>query len=127
MKTETINALRQLQEDIHHNNAQAGWWTDLKIMEMVGLSPDHFLSKLCLVHSEVSEACEGFRKNLKDDHIIHRDMAEVELADAVIRILDLAGGYGLDVAGAMADKLEYNKKRADHKIENRLKDGGKLV
>jgi hypothetical protein len=46
-------------------------------------------------------------------------MFEVELADAVIRIFDLAGGYGLDLGGALAEKLEYNASRADHKPENR--------
>jgi DNA-directed RNA polymerase subunit alpha len=58
-----------------------------------------------------------------DDHLVNRPMLEVELADAVIRILDMAGGLGLDVAGAIAEKLNYNDSRADHKPENRAKDG----
>lgn len=52
-------------------------------------------------------------------------MLEVELADAVIRIFDMAGGLDLDLGGALVEKLEYNKNRADHNIEERLKDGGK--
>jgi hypothetical protein len=52
-------------------------------------------------------------------------MLEVELADAVIRIFDMAGGLGLDVGGAIAEKLVYNGKRADHKPENRRDVGGK--
>ena len=51
-------------------------------------------------------------------------MEEVELADTVIRIMDYAGRWGLDIGGAIMEKLEYNKNRADHKIENR-KLGGK--
>ena len=51
----------------------------------------------------------------------------MELADAVIRIMDLAGAVGLDLGGAVAEKLDYNQKRADHKPENRAKDGGKKV
>ena len=83
------------------------------------------VQKLCLTHSEVSEAMEGHRKGLMDDKLPHRSMLEVELADAVIRISDLAGALNLDLGGAITEKLEYNRNRADHKIENRLKDGGK--
>ena len=52
-------------------------------------------------------------------------MIEVELADAMIRILDLAGALQLDLAGAMQEKLAFNKTREDHQIENRMKDNGK--
>jgi hypothetical protein len=52
-------------------------------------------------------------------------MAEVELADAVIRICDYASRWGYDLGGAIVDKLAHNAQRADHKIENRAKNGGK--
>jgi len=81
--------------------------------------------KLCLIHSEVSEAMEGYRKGLQDDHLTHRSMIEVELSDAAIRIFDLAGALGLDLGGAIAEKLQYNQSRADHRPENRAKEGGK--
>lgn len=80
---------------------------------------------LALIHSEVSEAMEGFRKDLYDDHLPHRKMAEVELADAVIRIFDLAGRENLDIGGALVEKLKYNTQRLDHKIEYREKENGK--
>lgn len=44
-----------------------------------------------------------------DDKIPHRSMLEVELADALIRICDMAGGLGLDLEGAVLEKLEYNQ------------------
>jgi len=77
---------------------------------------------LCV--SELSEALEGDREDLMDDHLPDRKMLEVELADAVIRVFDMAGGLELDIAGAIAAKLQYNCDRADHKLENRL-NGGK--
>ena len=60
-----------------------------------------------------------------DDHLPHRLMIEVELADAVIRIADLAGALGIDLGGAVQEKLQYNAQRADHKPEARSARGGK--
>ena len=54
-------------------------------------------------------------------------MLEVELADAVIRLLDTAGGLGLDIPGALVEKMVYNETREDHTIESRLKQGGKRI
>ena len=50
---------------------------------------------------------------------------EVELADSIIRIFDLAESRGFNLGQTIYEKLEYNKSRADHKKENRLKEGGK--
>lgn len=80
---------------------------------------------LALSHSELSEALEGHRKNLKDDKLPHRKMLEVELADAIIRIFDISAGLGLDLGGAFVEKMEYNRTRKDHSLEERMKEGGK--
>jgi NTP pyrophosphatase (non-canonical NTP hydrolase) len=119
-----VHALDSLIEKIHGGNIKAGWWTDLKTGEPLDRNVGEML---CLVHSEVSEAMEGYRKNLMDDHLPDRPMIEVELADTLIRILDIAGGLKLDLAGAIRDKVEYNKHRADHKLENRQKPDGKKI
>lgn len=103
---------------------ESGWWTDPKTGESLK-GKRNVGEMLCLIHSEISEAMEGHRKNLMDDKLPHRKMIEVELADAMIRIMDLAGGLGLDLGGALVEKLAYNTKRLDHKPENRTKDGGK--
>lgn len=103
--------------------ANKQWWTDLKTGEYPIQRNKGEL--LCLVHSEISEAMEGVRKNLMDDKLPHRTMEEVELVDALIRIFDYAGNYGLDLEGAYQEKMEYNRNRADHKREARLAENGK--
>jgi NTP pyrophosphatase (non-canonical NTP hydrolase) len=106
----------------HDASLAAGWWHDLKTGELI---EPNIGEKLMLIVSEVSEAMEGARKNLMDDKLPHRKMIEVELADAVIRIGDLCGRLGLDLGGAIAEKLEFNAIRPDHKKENRLGENGK--
>lgn len=114
------NAVSTLQEACHGAALAAGWWpagsTDNPLM---------FASKLMLIVSEVAEAMEGDRKGLMDDHIPTRPMREVELADVLIRVFDLAGAYGMDLAGAVVEKMEFNRTRIDHKIEARAAAGGK--
>lgn len=106
----------------HGASIAAGWYKNPKTGEKLERNRGEML---CLIHSEISEAMEGERKALMDDKLTHRPMPEVELADAIIRIFDYAGYCGYDVAGAVIEKLRYNKTREDHKIENRKKEGGK--
>ena len=116
---------KALAKRCHMQSKRAGWWNDLETGEPLELTPERFAQKLCLIHSEISEAMEGHRKGLMDDKLPHREMVEVELADALIRIFDLAGYAGYDVVDAALEKLDFNASRADHKIENRAADGGK--
>lgn len=121
--TKTAVAGIAAAQDLCHGIAKAGgWWTDLATGQPKVRNKGELLM---LIVSEVAEAMEGERKDLMDDHLPHRKMAEVELADVLIRVFDYAGGHGYDLAGAVAEKLAYNQQRADHKMENRVKDGGK--
>lgn len=123
--TNTAIAVNSLVDKCHGAAKEAGWWIDPKTGESITSNPYCFSNKLMLTVSELSEAMEGDRKNLMDDKLPHRTMREVELADAVIRIFDLAGAYGMDLGGAVSEKLAFNAARPDHKLENRIKDGGK--
>jgi len=116
------NALRDI---CHGDSFAAGWWINHKTGADARDNPMCFSQKLCLIHSEISEAMEGDRKSLQDTHLPNRYMREVELADALIRIFDLAGAYGMDIGGALAEKLEYNRNRLDHKLSARSAEGGK--
>lgn len=118
-------AVGLIQYLCHSASRSAGWWHDLHTGEPIIERPHVVGEKLMLVVSEVAEAMEGHRKNLMDDKLPHRKMVEVELADAVIRIADLAGALGLDLGGAIAEKLAFNAVRPDHKREARLAEGGK--
>lgn len=117
---ETYHPLNDLAARVHKANAK--WWVDLNTGEPLKRNVGELLM---LTVSELAEAMEGDRKNLMDDKLPHRKMFEVEIADAIIRIFDIAGGMGLDLGGAFEEKMAFNAVRADHSIEGRKAADGK--
>jgi hypothetical protein len=112
--------LNLLASVCHKQNEK--WWHNPATGERLDRNRPEMIA---LMHSELSECLEGERKNLMDDHLPHRPQAEVELADAIIRILDYAAGFGYDIGGAFVEKTIYNATRADHTNASRLSANGK--
>ena len=86
--------IKEMSEEVHRNAVDHGWWE--------GVRPIPEL--LCLVHSEVSEALEAYRKGDT------KNFAE-ELADIVIRVMDMAQGFDIDLEREIIRKHEINKSR----------------
>lgn len=116
-KADTIN---QLAGECHVANMK--WWYNPATGERIIRNRGEMLM---LMVSELAECMEGERKDLMDTHLPNRKMAEVELADAMIRLMDYAAGLGYDLGGAFIEKMAYNAKRADHTDAARLAAGGK--
>ena len=136
-----INNLTDMAKEIFLSNRKVGWWSEEDLNSLTRPYYDEgkqvikyskqgsqlIATKLCLVHSEVSEALEGMRKGSMDEHLKDEEMFGVELADVLIRVLDLAGACHIDIGSLVAKKYAYNQQRADHKMENRMSAGGKSI
>ncbi|MCU0336325.1 MAG: hypothetical protein MUF12_00550 [Sediminibacterium sp.] len=118
--------ISELQSLVHQNAKDKGFYDD---------SYPNFGEKCMLIVSEVSEALEAHRKanwaklrafdtpknsqialtdaewfNIRFESLI-KDTVEDELADALIRILDLSGWLGIDLERHVALKMQYNAGR----------------
>lgn len=79
----------------------------------------NFGEKLALVHGELSEALEYYRKgNTPSDHIPEFSGVEEEFADVIIRLMNIAERMNLRVPQAMLAKQGFNANRP-------FKHGGK--
>lgn len=116
-----IAILPNILRDICHQ-ANAHWWRNPETGETLDRN---FGEMIALAHGELSEALEGHRKDAQDDHLPEFKSVDVELADVMIRVFDIAGGLKIDLGKALVAKLQYNATRADHTDAARTAPGGK--
>lgn len=97
-----VKEWNELARSVHENAKDKGFWDKDR----------NNGEALCLIHSEISEALEALRSdNAPDKHLSEFLGVEIELADAVIRIMDLAHGRNWRVGEAILAKHEFNKTR----------------
>ena len=95
--------IAELQKAVHALAVEKGWYDNTRTEPEL----------LCLIHSEVSECLEGIRHgNPPSDKVPMISQAEEELADVIIRVLDMAAHYGWDMEQAVCIKHGYNTTRA---------------
>lgn len=120
---EFVRTFNALQSEAHATMKEKGWWNSRRNLEIAAETHSPALCEfakvtnqmamLMLMATELAEAAEGLRHgNPPDDKVPQFTAAEAELADVILRIMDMAEAYGWDVAGAIIAKAEMNKGRA---------------
>lgn len=92
--------LNDLAKDIHQSNIIKGFYEeDKNLGEM-----------LALIHSELSEVLEVIRVDeaMTSEKIPPHPAVGEELADVLIRVLDLSAHMGIDISSCVEAKMVYN-------------------
>lgn len=119
-------SLRDLQGAIHALAIEKGWWEahTVRTDGSFEITTDQVISKIALIHAELSEAVEEARKSPHYSEIYYESEKPegfaVELADVLIRTLDLFGALGIDAAEVVRIKHGFNRTRPH-------RHGGKLA
>ena len=108
--------LKQMQKRAHDTAKAKGWWEKEQDIDGDVIAAVVDIPKaLCLIHSEVSEGLESCRRD--EAHMWFRDDGKPEglaseLADVVVRCMDLCGALGIDLESAILTKMSFNDLRS---------------
>lgn len=113
----TLANFNAFRDFAHNASRSAGWWKGSErygtLMEQDDgqTAPDRYVipTKLCLIHSEISEAYDGYMTGANDEHLPEYPSALVEFGDVLLRIGDTAGYLDIDLTSAIMLVLQ-----ADH-------------
>lgn len=97
--------LTELQQNVWQGMEKQGFHNGRS-----GRGRDDNFARLVLIHTEVSEACQVVKRHgLEDEKYV--EMYAEELADVLIRLLDLAGCVGINLEEAAIKKQAVNMQR----------------
>jgi hypothetical protein len=117
-----VTGLNDLADDLYKVSSEHGFWDGPEVTVNgggIGVSEERRLPEaLMLIVSEAAEALEDYRDGKKPHEFIYgpgqpRKPKGIpsEMADIIIRALDVCGRYGIDIERAMKEKIEYNRSR----------------
>lgn len=109
----TENDVKRLQDLCFSAASDAGRWSVLPEDDPVIVPV-----VLYIIHTKLHNTIKNNHEGAMDEKLPHRSLLEVALADAVMRILDLAGACKLDLGGAIAEKMTLKAGGRTHEDEN---------